>query len=240
VSVQILDKRKAPLFYAVECVADGFLICRNAAALCTPANARFVVPTKALADCIADEWRAQGDKLKPETMPLTQLAATTLDIIGKKADQTIASLAAYAESDLLSHRADQPPELVERQTNLWQPWLAWAERRYGAVLAVGQGVMPVAQPAASLSALRSAVEAYDVFHLAGLQQAVGVSGSLVLGLALAEKAATVDELFAAAELDSLFQIEQWGEDPVTLDRHASVKREFELAQKWFRLLSPEA
>jgi chaperone required for assembly of F1-ATPase len=216
--------------------ADSFTLRRDATPLKTPAGALYGVPTRALAESMAEEWRVQGDKPDPAKMPLTQLAATALDVIGAKRDEVIASLAAYAECDLLCHRADQPPELAERQTQVWQPWLDWAVKRFGAELRVGQGIMPIAQPKEAGAALRGAIAAFDVFRLAGLQQAVGASGSLVLGLALLEAQATATQVFEAAELDSLFQMEKWGEDPVTAERHNSARRELELCKKWFGML----
>ena len=39
----------------------------------TPAGASFVVPTIALAEAVAEEWRMQGEKIRPETMTLTKL-----------------------------------------------------------------------------------------------------------------------------------------------------------------------
>jgi len=230
------DKRPSLPIYTIVPEAHGFVLCRDAAPMKTPAGSSFVLPTRVLAEKIAEEWRAQGVRVKPETMALTQLAATALDVLSKKKDEVVANLTAYAASDLLCHRAEAPPELAERQAKIWQPWLDWAEENYKVFLRVGQGVMPIVEPESSLSALRDVVAAYDLFHLVGLQQAVSVTGSLILGLALTEKKAATEDLFQAAELDALFQMEQWGEDPITIERHASVKRELELCLRWISLL----
>jgi chaperone required for assembly of F1-ATPase len=231
------NSKKVPPVFEVVAATDGCVIQRDGVGINTPAGILLTLPTKALAEKIADEWRAQTDKLKPETMPYMQLAATALDIIAKKREQVATALAAYAESDLLCHRAEEPPELVEQQEKIWQPWLDWAAEHHKARLNVGQGVMPVTQPVASLASLREVVTAYDHFHLAGLQQAVGVTGSLILGLALVEGRATAADLFEASELDALHQMKKWGEDPVTTARHESARRELDIAEKWFSLLN---
>lgn len=222
--------------YDVAKATDGFQIRRDALPLKTPAGFVFAVPTAALADNILAEWRAQGEKIKPETMPLTQLAMTALDIISVKKDVVVASLAAYAGSDLLCHREVESSELADKQAALWQPWLDWVERNYGARLQAGQGIMPLAQPPEALTKLRQAVAAYDAFHLAGLQQAVSLSGSLILGLALAERAAAPEQIFECAELETLFQIEKWGIDPVTEGWHNALRRDLDIGAKWFGLL----
>lgn len=100
--------------------------------------------------------------------------------------------------------------------------------------------MPIAQSQAALEIFRKVVAGYDPFYLAGLQQAVSVSGSLILGLALAEGKATAAEVFSAAELESLFQMEKWGEDPVTSARHASVKSDLDDCRQWFEGLKNAA
>lgn len=230
------DTTKAKPVYSTEPSSDGFAVHRDGMLLKTPAGNSFALPTKTLAEHVADEWRGQGDKIKPETMPLTQLAATAIDIVSKKGDEIVTSVSNYAGSDLLCHRAEEPPELASQQAAMWQRWLDWAGQRYGAPLNVGQGVMPVAQPAASLAALRDVVAGYDHYHLAGLQQIVGITGSLILGLALEQQIATVDEIFESAELDALFQMKKWGEDPVTIERHKGLRKDIEDCSKWFRLL----
>ena len=43
------------------------------------AAAALLLPTRALAEAIAEEWRAQGEEMRPVAMPLTRLANTVLD-----------------------------------------------------------------------------------------------------------------------------------------------------------------
>lgn len=230
------EKHKKVFVYTVSKTSSGFVVNCDEKSLVTPAGITLALPTKALAEDVAEEWRAQKEPPKPETMPMTQLAVTAIDIVPTKRDDVIASIVAYAESDLLCHHAEEPAELVEEQRNVWLPWLEWTKDKYGTALHVVQGIMPVIQPKASLEAFRQVVGTYDNYYLVGLQQVVGVTGSLLLGLALVGNAATVDQVFKAAELDSLFQMKKWGEDPVTVERHKSVHKELGDYAKWFRLL----
>ena len=44
-----------------------------------------VLPTRALAEAVADEWRAQGERIDPATMPLTKLANSAIDgVVGRE------------------------------------------------------------------------------------------------------------------------------------------------------------
>ena len=45
----------------------------------TPGKAQLILPNAAAAEAVAAEWRAQGERVDPETMPLTKLANSTID-----------------------------------------------------------------------------------------------------------------------------------------------------------------
>jgi chaperone required for assembly of F1-ATPase len=236
-NVSAKDARAANV-YDIAAGPEGFALCRDGAPLKTPAGAILAVPTPVLAEEIAKEWRAQGKKINHATMPLTQLAATAIDIVGKGRGKIVGQIAAYAESELLCHRAETPPELAERQQRMWQPLLDWCAEHFNARLLTGIGIVPIAQPPEALKALHRAIEAYDDFRLAGLQHAVDVSGSLVLGLALAEGHINAAQAFEAAELDATFQIEKWGDDPAAEKRRAGINHDLHMCERWLELLCP--
>lgn len=220
----------------VGLLGPGFALRQGDKPWLTPAGAPYVVPTQALAEKIAQEWRAQGEKVVPSTMPLTQLAATALDVVAKDPARILNQTLAYAQTELLCHRAELPEALAKEQERVWQPFLAWLDSQCQAALKVGVGIMPVPQPAHALEALRALLETFDVFALAGLSSAVDATGSLVLGLALAKAFAPVDQIFQAAELEAHFQGLAWGSDPVTDARFCAVRRELEACALWFALL----
>jgi len=156
------------------------------------------------------------------------------DAVGENRPQIVAHIIAYADSELLCHRADEP-ELAQEQQKAWQPLLDWCAGRFQAPLNTGAGIMPIKQPPESLQALRRAVEAYDDKRLIFLVRAVDASGSLVLGLALAERHITAAQAFDTAELDATHQIRKWGEDPATLVRRAGIRRELEMCEREFKV-----
>lgn len=225
----------------VEQTAGGFAVRLDANPLKTPGGTPMVLPTRPLAEAIAAEWRAQGAKPNIDTLPLTRIAATALDRIPSRRDAVVTELVAYAETELLCHRADEPSALVARQAERWQPLLDWLALRFDAPLAVTTGVLPRAQPPASLGALARALQALDDFRLAGLSVAVAAAGSLVIGLALAERQLDARGAFDAAELDATYQIEQWGEDEIAAQRRAGVRADLEAASRFLLLMTnPDA
>jgi chaperone required for assembly of F1-ATPase len=221
---------------AARAVDDGFGVMLDAKRLLTPAKQPLAVPSLALAEAIAAEWQAQGPELKPHTMPLMRLASTALDLVAKRHADVVAEIAAYAGTDLLCYRADQPPELIARQHAVWQPLLDWATLRYDAPLAVTGGIIPVTQSATTLRALAAAVAAHDAMRLTALHAITTASGSLIIALALLEGELDADAAFAAAQLDESFQIERWGEDYEAADRRAALKADIASAARFAALL----
>jgi chaperone required for assembly of F1-ATPase len=202
--------------------ADGLQLLLDGKPALTPARRALALPTPALAEAVAAEWQAQGERVEPETMPLTQLACTTLDITLANQAAVQQSLAAYGATDLLCYRAERPAALVVRQAQAWQPLLDWAASEFDAPLAVTSGVIAVRQPPASLAALAAAVGALRGFRLTALAQLVQATGSLVIGLAVAHSRLDAAEAFAAAELDESWELETWGADAAALGRRKKL------------------
>lgn len=202
----------------------------------TPGRAPLEVPTRALAEAIATEWRDAGETIDPRAMPLTGLANAAIDRIAPDPAAFAAGLAAYGESDLLYYRAEAPPPLVERQRAAWDPLLEWARGRYDVHFETTAGVMHRAQPAATVTRLREAVAALDAFRLAGLSPLVTVSGSLVAALALLEGAADADTAWRAAQIDEDWQAEQWGEDELATQARDAHRADFDAGARFLGLL----
>ena len=216
---------------------DGHGIALDGKPVRTPAGKPLTVPGAALGDALAGEWASQGETIDRETMPLTRLACTALDLVPQRRAEIVAETAAYAETDLICYRTEEPPALAQRQTAAWEPLVAWAAERYGARLAVTTSITPLAQTADARAALRAAVAANDDFSLAGLSLATRSFGSLVIALALCERRLGAEEAAHASLVDEHYQIERWGEDAELAARCARTARDAEDAERLFRLLA---
>ena len=214
---------------AVIASDQGFAVQLDARPVRTPARALLALPTPALAEAVAAEWRAQGESVDPATMPFTGLANAAIDHVVANHKSFAAGIARYGESDLLCYRAEAPQTLVQRQAAAWDPLLDWARARYDVAFVVTQGVLPVAQPTQTLARLGAVVEAFDPFLLAGLSTLVNLSGSLICGLAIVDGGHDLDAIWQAAEIDEAWQVEQWGEDAQAAARNARRAADFAVA-----------
>lgn len=219
----------------VEAVEGGFTVRLDGRPVKTPAKALLVVPTESLGRGIAAEWDAQSGKIRPGTMPLTRAANSAIDKVAPLQAEVVAELAGYGASDLLCYRATGPEALISLQAALWDPLIDWAAAELQAPLAVTRGVMPCAQPPASLAALQARVAAFDNFGLAALHDLVAISGSLVLALAVTTRRLTATQAFDLSRLDNRWQIEQWGEDEDEAETEALRRAAFLQADRFLEL-----
>jgi chaperone required for assembly of F1-ATPase len=202
----------------------------------TPAKRALALPRQEAAQAIAAEWSSQGEEFEPAELRLTRFANTAIDRVAASRELVIEEVVRFAATDLLCYRATEPQELVRRQAEAWQPLLDWAAARYGAPLEVTDGIVPARQRQEALEAFRRAVAAYDDFALTALHAATAASGSLVIGLALAEGRIRAAEAFAAALLDEHFQAEKWGVDAEAEERRRALKADIEAASHFLALM----
>ena len=215
---------------------DGWSVELDEKPLRTPAKAALVVPTSPLADAIAAEWNAAGEKLDPRDMPLTGLANAAIDRVAPDKQAFAAGLARYAEGDLACYRADGPPALVERQAESWDSLLGWARRRFDVDFRTTSGILHVDQPPATVERLAHAVASLDVFRLAGLSPLVTIGGSLVAALCVLEGAMKPVEAWNSVSIDDRWQLEQWGADPEAEAALENRRRDFFAAARFLELL----
>ncbi|MGC9954995.1 MAG: ATP12 family protein [Rhizomicrobium sp.] len=225
-------------FYKEVSVGDGYTVLLDGKSIKTPMRKMLALPTRALAEAIAEEWRGQGDKIAPQTMPLTKLANTAIDRVVGKEEHVIGQILAYA-NDLLCYRGEAPADLVARQNEGWNPLLEWAAERTGARLLTRVGIVHIAQPVEALTALRNAVATRDPFTLAVLHAAATICGSLVLALALADGRLDATEAFALSHLDERYQAEKWGTDGEAEKRARTLAAELDAAARFMRLAQRE-
>ena len=87
-----------------------------------PGGGVLCVGPAALAEAIAGEWRvaggSKGGDMSFADTPLTRLAGTARERIAPDPAPTADAIARYGETDLLCYRAEIPPALADRQTQL--------------------------------------------------------------------------------------------------------------------------
>jgi chaperone required for assembly of F1-ATPase len=233
---KVLGRDAAPQlparFYKLASVsegADGFGVALDGRALKTPSKLPLRVPSRLLAQAIAAEWAAQGERIDPSSMPLTRLANTAIDAVAPNLASVQADIVQFAGSDALCYRAAEPARLAELQAATWDPILKWAAEALGARFVTQTGILHVSQPQETLAAVGRAVAPFDAFQLTALHVMTTVMGSSVLALAVATGALDAPTAWRAAHLDEDWQIATWGSDGEATDRRERRWREMDAA-----------
>ena len=196
----------------------------------TPGKNRLAASSPAVMELVAEEWARQAERLDPADMPVTRLVNSAVDGVARAFEETRVEIARYASSDLSCYRAEAPEALAERQARAFDPVLAWAGETLGARFRLAAGVVHVGQPEEAVSAVRSALAAYDdPVALAALSALTTLTGSALLALAVARGFLSAAEAWRAALVDEDFQEERWGIDPEAAARREARWREFEAA-----------
>jgi chaperone required for assembly of F1-ATPase len=220
---------------AAERAGESWRVTLDGRPIRTQGGAPQVVPTRDLAEALADEWRGQDEAIDPTSFPLRDLADFAIDHVAPDRAAAAARLLPYAETDTLCYRADPDEPLYRRQQELWEPLVEAFEARHGVRLERVIGVAHRPQPTETLATLRAILEGLDPFVLAALETLTRLAASLTIGLHAIEPDAVPVTLFAAANCEEDWQAEQWGWDALAEENRARRMEAFENAVRFARL-----
>ncbi len=206
----------------------------------TPARNILLLKNQALADIAMQEWAAQKETIVPDSMPLTQIASTKIDRIAAERPVMTKMVLEYLDTDLVCYRAAHPPQLVERQGAIWDPWLTWFEQEFGVMLLTTNALVALKQPAAAHIAVKKYVTALDDDRFTILQMVTAMAGSIVLAIGFLE-GTQADMLMNSMRVDEnykaeLYNEEKYGPDPAQEKKDRAALRDLQAAEKFLALL----
>ena len=220
---------------SVQTVADGWQVMLDTRALKTVKGAAQMAPTKALAEALATEWDAQGEKVDPSTMPLRDMADYAIDMVAPDPSALIDKAVQYGDTDTLLYRADPDEPLYAKQQEVWEPIVTAFEAKLGANFTRISGIIHRPQSDETLVALRGELTGQSPFALAAIEMMTHLAASLITGLSAAEPQADALALWNAANLEEDWQIEQWGRDEEAQERRAKRTSDFLKAREFWEL-----
>lgn len=216
-------------FFSEVCVAagdGGFAVTLDERPIKTPAGLALLLPSKPLADLVAQEWRACGETIKPSDLPHTQLSNTAIDRTASDPGNVVDAICAYVETDLTCYRASRPESLKDMQSRHWDPPLAWVAEHLGLHLTTTTALMGHSQPEGSALMMPSLIADLDAFALTALHEMTTLTGSVVLTLNFAHAALSAQQAWQAATVDEHYQSKRWGEDAEAADALSKKQEQF--------------
>lgn len=208
---------------------DGFQVLLDGRPAKTPAKTVYLLPKSALANDFAAEWGAQEEHIVSSSMPLCRLVNSAIDNVVRNRDAVIDEIAGYADTDLLTYRAEAPEPLVASQQAAWDPILERFSKEMAAPFRMSTGIGHVPQPRKSLDIIRQQIDITEDFCLAALASMTNLTGSILLPLAIKNDWIDGDAAWKAAHVDEDWQISQWGPDDEAEARRAFRRQEMMVA-----------
>ncbi|MEP0393067.1 MAG: ATP12 family protein [Erythrobacter sp.] len=220
---------------SVTAVESGWQVMLDTRAMKTVGGLAQILPTKVLAEALAAEWSAQGEKIDPASMPLRDMADYAIDMVSPDTDALIEKAVAYGDTDTLLYRADPDEPLFARQQEVWEPVVGALEARLGVQFVRISGIIHRPQHDETLVKLRDELTGQSPFALAAIEAMTHLAASLITGLSASEPKADALALWNAANLEEDWQIEQWGRDEEAEERREKRTGDFLRARQFWEL-----
>ena len=217
-------------------INEGYGIALDGVILKTPAASVLYTECLPLIEEVAMEWKSQRIEIDIQSLPLFRFLVSSIDEVGPKREEVNRKTLQFGATDLLCYRAEDPPELKNRQEKKWQPIINWVEEEFNISFIVTNGISPITQSPESLSAMGDDLAMLTDLEMTGVSSFVMATGSLIVGLALKAEVITPDTAADISILDEVYQMERWGKDKNVTDRHDQIRKEISLAYRLFRIL----
>eukprot|EP00887_Chlorella_sp_A99_P006386 scaffold3.g6386.t1 len=175
----------------------------------TPARRPLVLPSAALAMAVAAEWEQQAERIQPFTMPLMSLAATAIDQ-PKPREAVVESMLQYLPTDSVLCREERAGKLAERQAQIYDPVVMWAQQEMGVALRTTHSIFGSEVSPDDVTAVRRYLLSLDKWQLAAAEQLAASCKSVLIGLAALRGWLGVEAALEAARLEEDHQIGEWG------------------------------
>lgn len=221
---------------AVGALDNGYGVFLDGRKIISPLKKPIVLPTKAAAQLVADEWQLQGEKIDANLMPLTRLVNVAIDKAHASHEQLANEIKKYASSDLLCYRVSSPSKLAHMQHEAWEPSINWIREKHGLEFTVVMDSFKLAQSDMTLEKIKRMAKTFDDLRLTALAFATQITGSAILGLALKHGFLDGYQVFRAIRVEEDYNAQIWGYDPDDLAKAESRQKDIVALYKLFRAL----
>ncbi|MCK5285053.1 MAG: ATP12 chaperone family protein [Alphaproteobacteria bacterium] len=221
---------------------EGYTINLDGKPVKTPYKALLLTKHDRLANALVCEWESQGEKIIPDTMPLTQLLSTQIDRVSEQRPAMTKSLLKYLDTDLICYYADKPSELVEVQRASWQPVQERFKERFGVSLKTTNSLQALSQPVSAHTGVAEYIDVLDSAHFTVVQLIAPLVGSIIIAIAFVEREITVEQTFAAMRIEEAYKAKiyneaKYGMDPAEQKKDDAVKVDLEASVRFLELVN---
>lgn len=183
----------------------------------TPLGESFHVESDVIASAITTEWKHQEEFLVPNTMPMSTMLMTYIDIDSKiERNDKLQQINRFLLTDTVRFPDEnQQSTLAKEQERVWQPVLNFFTSTYGIPISqsrTGFGIPPGSEEEIErINQIVLSPQQFSGIRLTVLETAAKYLKSGSIGIALMEGALTPDSAFDAAYVEEIVQRREWGE-----------------------------
>lgn len=168
-----------PLFAGAES-GQSWQILLDGREIKTPSHYPLIAPNQVLADLSRAEWMAQGDKVNPATMPITQTLTTIIDYLVTDYATHRDDILSYLDTDLLCYYDGRQ---IAMHTSLRAPILDKLSQSLGCEFCTTDQLRPTPQSPHTVEKVTAELPLEPTAHGIALILLTKESGSLLLSLA---------------------------------------------------------
>ena len=179
----------------------------------TPLGEHLLFPNEAVASAVATEWQLQKEFVVPNTMPMSTIMMTYIDI-DSKANRTdkLEQINRFLQTDTLRFPdSKKDSKLWKLQKEKWEPILSFMDSRGTPISQSLSGFgLPLETEAEVKAINESILSSYDMLKLTMLETAAKYLKSGSTGIGLIEGVVSPSQAFEAAYVEELSQRAEWG------------------------------
>lgn len=154
-------------------------------------------------------------------MPLMTLCTTAIDIVPRTREKTVNDIVKFLSTDTVTFFANPnlEPGLREQQDELFDPILAWFEKKFGVKLTTNRANLEAfqeimfTQPDSVRQKVHAALMQHNDWELAALDKAAGESKSTCIAAMLCSGALSCETALEACKAEERYQTHRWGDVP---------------------------
>lgn len=152
--------------------------------------------------------------------------------ISEHRPETVENMCKLAATDtLLFWSADE--EVYKRQQKIWQPFLDGFGKSSGAEVKISRN-LDVPDNEQCFKVLKKRIGALSDKELTAVMLAALQLRSVILGLCILDEETEIDDIFAAAFLEELYQNEFWGTDEAVAAKRELIKKELHAIRDYLK------
>ena len=170
------------------------------------------VKHKALADRLAEEWRAAGGKLRYELLPLNRLVMTLLDRVLHEREQRIDALLNYYDGDVLRYFAPDNTALYQLQCSKFKPMLDLAREKFNLECNVTTSLFPPETAKSDHDRLYQRFKVFSDCELLVLCELAEGLHSILLAMLIMDGLLDIETALNTSMVETNLQQQEWGAD----------------------------